>query len=260
LKRNDENLIKKKYKLSSVCSGFQALLIAIRNTLKVINNKNCISNSLVISTRSLAVIKGLRDFNSTNDLICEIFETMHEMKSSFVFKLNYCQERDQQRDVESLAREAAISHQSFSYDLMPYNSMKKLIREKQNILWDQRWQSSQTGRQTKKFFETINDRKVVKKHFRPDFYTSQAITSHGNTNEYLNRFGIKNNKSCEKCGEDVDSTDHRIFECQAYDMERKELIERIEEEGYQWPVAHKILINKDNFKNFSKFCKNILHN
>jgi hypothetical protein len=77
------------------------------------------------------------------------------------------------------AKQAAVSHYRIAFELIPVSYAKNTIKNKTIELWNQRWIGSTTGRQTKAFFPTIDDRKALRKDFVYDFKLTQIMTNHG---------------------------------------------------------------------------------
>ncbi len=75
-----------------------------------------------------------------------------------------------------------------------------------------RCQSSQTGSSTKNFFPTIESRVKADKYYRPNYYTTQFITNHGNFGQFLARIEIKTSQMCEHCVGQIDDSEHRIYQ------------------------------------------------
>jgi hypothetical protein len=155
------------------------------------------------------------------------------------------------------AIDAIDSNLRIEYDMIPIGYVKRTVREKTIELWDRRWQSSTTGAQTKKFFNTIQERIGAKKHFQSNYHLSQALTSHGSLYAYLHRFNIKDDAICGYCGTGYDDADHRIYDCEYFGRERQELIAQIESEGLIWPLRHSELINNKCCNYFRAFCQNV---
>jgi hypothetical protein len=78
---------------------------------------------------------------------------------------------------DNLAKAAAVSHQSISYDLIPVSYVKRLVYQKNINIWNQRWISSETGSETQKYFPTVYHRLQAKKFFRTSYYMTQFITN-----------------------------------------------------------------------------------
>jgi hypothetical protein len=101
--------------------------------------------------------------------------------------------------VDVLAKQAAISHKSFDYDLIPISYLKKVINDNALQIWNERWISSEVGGTTRKYFPTVYDRIKCKKYFVSNFYLTQFMTNHGKFAKYLTRFGVENNSNCSTC-------------------------------------------------------------
>jgi hypothetical protein len=95
-------------------------------------------------------------------------------------------------EVKVMARQVSQSHRRFDFNFIPVNYIKHLLQEKTIDIWNQRWESTTKGLQTKLFFPSITDRKKAK-HFTLDFHTTQVMTNHGVFKSYLNRFNIVDN-------------------------------------------------------------------
>ena len=254
---NSDIEIKKKYKLRHLCSTFQAILVAVLNglefTFKLKRERN-----IVIMTSNRQLLCALRDPNSTNPLVVKIFEIIHKLRLAMITCNIKLVNKEEVQDIYKLAKEAAKSHQSFCYDLIPINYVKKVIREKSIDLWEKRWSETTKGEQTKQYFQTVIERKDIKKYFKSDFCLTQALTNHGNLNSYLHRFKIKEFNHCNHCQDTLeDNANHRIFTCTRYQEERNLLIDVLESKRIQWPTDHRNLLKPDIFECFKQFCNNV---
>jgi hypothetical protein len=118
-----------------------------------------------------------------------------------------------------------------------------------------RYQSSQTGSSTKKFSPTIESRVKADKYYRPNYYTIQFITNHGNFGQYLARFEIKTSQMCERCLGQIDHSEHRIYKCGQYIIQRNESKASVESD---WSARAHALIEKNNLQASEKFCDQTL--
>jgi hypothetical protein len=205
------------------------------------------------------------DFNSTNVLVNNIYNEWHKAKEKGI-DIQFCSEMNdniRQKLIECIsnAEQAIYSHNLIAFDLIPDNVMKKKIREQMIDEWEQRYQTSMNGTQTKKYFPTVKDRIELKNRFIFDFKTTQMITRHGNINYYLKRFKIKDNECCDRCIDSIDDSDHRIFYCHKYMNERAEFREKIEELGYMWPTSHQnqtVFVKHKVINYFTNFCQKLI--
>jgi hypothetical protein len=260
----DNNEIVRKVKLHQICSKFQGYLYAIRISIQLINNKFK-DQRLITIVVNKTCIQALMDFNSTNVLVNNIYNEWHKAKEKGI-DIQFCSEMNdniRQKLIECIsnAEQAIYSHNLIAFDLIPDNVMKKKIREQMIDEWEQRYQTSMNGTQTKKYFPTVKDRIELKNRFIFDFKTTQMITRHGNINYDLKRFKIKDNECCDRCIDSIDDSDHRIFYCHKYMNERAEFREKIEELGYMWPTSHQnqtVFVKHKVINYFTNFCQKVI--
>ncbi len=160
---------------------------------------------------------------------------------------------------DQLAKQGSSSHQAFDYDLIPVSYVKKAIYNKTMQIWNDRWINAQTGEITRFYFPTVYDRQKAKKYFTTSFELTQFLTNHGKFNQYLTRFHLKNNIFCDFCHHKIENADHILFDCELHIEKREELIQRIGENGYNWPCNHQTLVNNKNFQHFKNFCEHVFN-
>jgi ribonuclease HI len=254
-------LIKKsKFKLYSHCSVFQAELYAIYQSLKYIKSLD-ITNA-TIYTDSQTSIKAVKNSSSTSRLVNHIHEELAQINDidiqiKFVWISSHSGNTGNEL-ADNLAKSAATSHQSYSYDLISASFAKSKIMEYNIIQWNQRWSTSQNGSHTKKFFPTIMDRQKCTQYFTSNFYTTQFITGHGKFNTYLQRFKLRNDNKCPCDDFSEQNPEHIIFHCQIYEQQRQNLKNKSVEKYGSFPCTAQQLINKDIYCIFKDFCKNVL--
>ncbi len=259
IKRNDIIIIKK-YKISRRCSTFQALLWVLNKAIETLYINNWSNGSVVIYSKSRAVISALADQNSTNKLVCDIFKNICELKQKqMLFNIYNNTSNEDMSEIIEKAKEASNSHQAFAFDLIPLNYIKNILRQNTLEKWNERWVRAEDSAQTKMFFQTVFERKNAENYFRNDFYLTQALTSHGKLGSYLKRFKLQNNDYCNYCGQDGDDANHRLYYCEYFVTERHEFIEFVESKGHVWPTEQRILIRREIFTQFLNFCKIIFN-
>ncbi len=254
---------KAKYKMANYCSVFQSELFAILNTLSFINKKY-FSSSITVCSDSLSAIKAIENVNSCTQLVQQIFQelrtsTERNIEISFSWIRGHNNTPGNEL-ADSLAKEAAKSHNRIAFDRIPVSYAKRIVYEKNITIWNERWTNSDKGEMTRNFFPSVFDRAKSKKFFAPNFHLSQILTNHGKLNKYLTRFRLKNNSSCDYCQDLPENADHIIFHCERYNEQREELIAKVEAQRTSWPCAHKVLIYEKVFETFKNFCDNVLNN
>jgi hypothetical protein len=96
--------------------------------------------------------------------------------------------------------------------------------------WQKRWDADDKGRVTYQFFPNIKARLNTK--FRFDGITTQILSGHGNFRSYLQRIGRLESGKCICESDELDTIQHRIFDCENYRNERERLMAITE----NWPV------------------------
>lgn len=64
--------------------------------------------------------------------------------------------------------------------------------------WQERWRTTSKGRTTFEYFDSVKDRHE-NRWVRPDHYTTQFISGHGDFNSKLKSFSLREVDTC-KCG------------------------------------------------------------
>ena len=77
--------------------------------------------------------------------------------------------------------------------------------------WQEKWDTSTTGRRTYGFFPDIRERLSLR-HINPNKGMVHYITGHDPYNETLYRLGVRNSPTC-LCGEAVGTPEHVVWEC-----------------------------------------------
>lgn len=259
---NTRLIKQKKIKVAKYCSLFQTNLFALKKSLDYIKTKESDQKRFALCLRDQTLIKALEDQNSTNPLICKIYENFYSAKEkgkAIGIYVDSDGNSDGNKLSKTLAKNAITSHNRIEFDLIPKQYVKRTIIDRNIEIWEERWQSTGKGPQTKLFFPHIRDRIEAKKYWKHDFYLTQAVTSHGKMNAYLARFGIRRDAHCEYCGHEIDDANHRIYDCIIWTTEREQMIRRIESEGMRWPLEQRILISDKIFNIFREYCTKIFN-
>jgi len=115
------------------------------------------------------------------------------------------------------------------------------------------WDRSTKGQITKQYFPNIADILKIKLNLTHNF--TLMVIGHGKINSYLHRFKISETPLCP-CGNQDQTTDHLLFECDLLQTERENLLTTIQKTDV-WPTSKSDLIKK-NFRAFIQFTNAIL--
>ena len=123
---------------------------------------------------------------------------------------------------DTLAKEAATSTDTPEcYDKVPKSVVKSELELLSVEKWQMEWDRSTKGQITKQYFPNIADRLKIKLNLTHNFIL--MVTGHGEINSYLHRFKISEKPLCP-CGNQDQTTDHLLFECDLLQTERGKFI------------------------------------
>ncbi|XP_023232824.1 uncharacterized protein LOC111632579 [Centruroides sculpturatus] len=111
-----------------------------------------------------------------------------------------------------LAKEAAASPATPSFDDIPTVAIKDLSRETLIHMWQREREDADTDKTTFKFLPNIPTRLSLN-HISSNYFISQLITGHGNFRQYLNRFHHSDIPFSQCDSGAIEDPQHFIFEC-----------------------------------------------
>ena len=115
--------------------------------------------------------------------------------------------------------------------------------------WQQDWNSSITGRRLHQLLPSVEERLELA-YLQPGRGLMHFLTGHGPYKNKLFQLARVNSRSCE-CGEEIDSPEHKIFECSI----TEELVSE-ERRKLQGNTVHEIIRDKNKFEILNKItCK-----
>lgn len=244
-------------KLSNECSNNQAEQFAILSALESITNLSIVDRAVVIHTDSRMTLDSLRNPKNHNLLIEKIrfkIRSLHDQNWQVHFEWIKAHRGIWGNELaDNLAKRAARSRKSISFNKIPTSAVKKKLREEFRNKWEIEWQRTKNGESTKPYFPTIRQRLAIKLPISPNF--TAMLTGHGKLKAYYQRFRITEDGTCT-CNRDIQTIDHLIFDCSNLLKERDHLKQNIADKGGGWPVTKLDLVQKFT-TDFYNFCNSI---
>ena len=161
-----------------------------------------------------------------------------------------------------IRRNTEVGVGSFHFSPLPtpiessqFKQIKNEVRAEIISLWQQKWDESEKGRITHKYFGNIK-RRMEMKHIKINHNTAQFITGHGYFNSKLHKFGLSDTELC-KCGL-TDTPEHVIFDCKEEEANRRVLVQELEKQGKRWPVQVAELVEGHTLQHLTKFANNAI--
>lgn len=128
------------------------------------------------------------------------------------------------------------------------------IKDEAVNMWQVDWNSTSKGRTTFAFFESIRER-IAAGWLRPDYYSTQVLSGHGDFGARLASLGLVDGVDCA-CGL-PDTVGHFLLECPTYEPQRVALREYVGD-GELPAVAHQLVSSAEAFSVLSDFCRECL--
>ena len=211
----------KKLKLNKCCSVFQAELLAIADALRWASEK--LKSDATIFSDSLSAINAIENYSHTSPLVNRIHKSLHELNGRHSIRFVWVKAHigipgNEEADV--LAKQAASSHNAFSYNNFPISFAKSIIKEESLAEWASEYVTSAQGSTTRGWFPSLSDALTFINTHDTTFETTQFLTGHGFHKEYLRRFEITSDAYCPCDGRTIQSITHLIKYCPRFASDR----------------------------------------
>lgn len=120
-------------------------------------------------------------------------------------------------------------------------------------LWSEEWTDSQKGKETKRFFPMPSDAAILKRRSCMPHQLTQILTGHGVMNAYQHRINRIDSPACS-CGATAETTDHFLFFCPIFEVQRSKLRLVCQAAGFSFPPPlHVFPKNNMLWSSFLKF-------
>lgn len=150
-----------------------------------------------------------------------------------------------------VCRAGRIAQEGDQLDPREHRKLKSTVRNEIVAQWQERWRTSEDGRELYSFFPDVGVR-LSSDWIEPDYVVSQILTGHGCFRLRLHKLGQCESAECP-CGEYNESRDHALWECVLYADERSEMLDSLKR-TMVGPVFHEELVScEQNFDALRRF-------
>ena len=210
-------------KLGPKCSVFQSELIAIKMAIEHATENRHQGNFHIMSD-SRSALQSIKQMGSTNRTVHEIHKLLRQVQDSgAIAKFHWVKAHcgiSGNESADHYAKEAATSNNELTFNKIPISHFKKTIKENTKHQWNQRYQNSHTGEWTRKLLPSIQEveKWAINSKITPT--TTQFISNHCRSRQYLHRFTIIDNNSCPCDGHTTQTMEHLYLNCPMLACER----------------------------------------
>ncbi|XP_067137105.1 uncharacterized protein [Centruroides vittatus] len=245
-------------RLADFCTITQAEMYAIVKALDHIQQNNYQEKQIEIFSDSRATLHILQNKKIATKIAQDLIAISESTSKNHNLSYNWIPAHKGHvgnEQADKLAKWATKTNTTKAYARIPLTEIRSQINKITQNLWQQEWDSSETGRYCYKFFPTIQDR-LQNKHFTVNFGVTQCLTRHGNFGEYLHRFCIRKSNLCDVDDSKKDDVQHYLFECTKFTTERENFQMKTLYAGFNWPPDEKDIVgNKTLFSALNQYIK-----
>ena len=238
----------KKYKLNTQCSNNQVEQYAILMALKTIADLELnpdIPYTAVIYTDSKITLNSIKNTSNHNFLIEQIRKQLQTIgRQNWKIDFGWVKAHIGiygNELADRLAKQATTQEAVECYTKKPRSAILRQLRTASIEEWQDEWQKTAKGSETKNYFPTVKYRLQQKTHLTTNITT--LLTGHGRLKAYYHRFHLIDNPICT-CKEGDQNVDHIIFNCRMLKKEKNQLQINIAQKGGHWPPNKTDLVGK----------------
>ena len=216
-----------------LCSNYEAEIIALTSatelTFQYFSRCDHQAVNVVIFTDSLSALQALENYSSSQDRdICRLAQSLNKLLTSYDVQvtLQWIPGHEDVSGNERADRLAKEGSKKEQYEKQcSYQTVKKMIKNNSKKAWMNRWEKGNTGRTMFSNMAKPMPKDSINLLPRQDqSLIFQLRTGHAPLNLHLNRINPQHLPLCRNCDNPYESTAHVLFDCQATESLRKELL------------------------------------
>ncbi|XP_046975349.1 uncharacterized protein LOC124541478 [Vanessa cardui] len=220
--QDDTEVMYASFRLESYCSVYQAELMAILKALELILRKKKRNSVAYILSDSKSALLALEDPNNLHPIASKIRTRLNDIWEAggeirFYWIKAHVGLRGNER-ADELAKHAALNNKCRAlYDATPVTSVKWHLRQLTLANWQTKYSSSTTGTTTKIFFKDVKVAHKIPNHINLDNKLAQLLTGHGGFADYLYKYKLNDDPTCDCDSNTRETIIHLICQCPKYD-------------------------------------------
>lgn len=145
---------------------------------------------------------------------------------------------------------------------LPPRAMKRLrlqTRQRKLVEWEEGLSNARTGLRAVEAIRPVLMDWVDRQHGALDFRLVQVLTGHGCFGEYLHRIGRERSAACHHCDALVDTAEHTLAMCPAWEEERSVLRRATGGEEVSLSTMVRAMVDgEDKWKAVASFCGDVM--
>ncbi|XP_052748260.1 uncharacterized protein LOC113514313 [Galleria mellonella] len=252
-------VVRKKYKLHSSCSVFQAELYALARACEwTIAHRY---PHTVIYTDSLSAVKAIQNRSNTHPIVTNIQSALHQTDNP----INVVWVRSHvgiagNEAADVAAGEASLLHKAPDYDKFPLTYAKSHYKRESRIAWEKRYTSAEQGAYTRKLLPQLDNIQNLFSVIARSFHLTQILTGHGYNKSNLRRFHITDNANCPCDGTSEQTFNHLLKSCPIFCRARLLYEQTCQLYGVDSPYELTVILQKpETLNSFDQLAKKIVH-
>lgn len=207
-------------------------LIAVLMSLQWVKENG--HQSTVVASDSVAALTSIKSGRSCRqDILSNIYSIMYELDEeeiqvSFVWVPAHVGVEGNE-DADILAKQALKSHVVELDVPLSKAEAKSIIKKHMCTTWQEVWDFVDTGRHLHNIQKQVGGGRRASRSRREEAVLTRLRIGHTGLNKTLHMIGKHPTGNCELCGE-VESVEHVLIWCPAYEEERKKMEESVRQE------------------------------
>ena len=124
-------------------------------------------------------------------------------------------------------------------------------------MWQSDWDAEDVGRWTYRLIPELRPW-LERSHGEINFYLTQLLSGHGQSNAYLHRMGVKASSRCDYCPAEDDTAEHTFFGCRRWHQQQQMLGDRLGMIPTPENIVSAMLHDRDAWRAIDDFAQSVI--